>query len=199
MVRYFKEIENPNDYYLDLINTRLYCKTDIDLKALPLDFFEKYSQLFLKIENFDLLFEINHKEKKLYLNSDIDCSDIPLEWAYSSFINGYGLEDTNLSKNGIDKMNYLKREYSKKYKGKNFVDDFEKYFMAIYEQFLYSDNGIKCSKDCIFDYLLSAKTMAKYQDKLSKDDEILFDDALNYIRNYYNIIYLIIKWLKFIF
>lgn len=184
MVRYFKELENPNDYYLDLINTRLYRKTDIDLEVLPLEFFEKYNHLFLKIENFDLLFEINHKRKKLYLNSDIDCSDIPLEWAYSSFINGHGLEDTNLSKNGIDKMNYLKREYSKKYKGKNFGDDFEKYFMAIYDQFLYSDNGINCSKDCIFNYLSSAKIMAKYQNKLSKDDEMLFDDALNYIRNY---------------
>lgn len=184
MIRYFKELEKPNDYYLDLINTRLYGKTNIDLKVLPLEFFEKYNYLFFKIENFDLLFENNDKRKKLYLNSDIDCSDIPLEWAYSSFINGQGLDDMGLSKNGIDKMNYFKREYSKKYKGKNFVNDFEKYFMAIYYQFVYSDNGVNCSKNCIFNYLSSAKTMAKYQNKLSKDDEVLFNDALNYIKNY---------------
>lgn len=184
MVRYFKEIENPNDYYLDLIDTRLYGKTDIDLKVLPLEFFKKYDHLFFKIENFDLLFEINHKRKKLYLNSDIDCSDVPLNWIYISFINGMELDNFNLSKNGIDKMNYFKREYSKKYKGQNFANDFEEYFMAIYSQFLYSDNVINCSKNCIFNYLSSAKTMARYQNKLSKDDEVLFDDALNYIRNY---------------
>ena len=64
------------------------------------------------------------------------------------------------------------------------MNDFEQYFMAIYYQFLYSDNGIDCSKDCIFNYLSSAKTMARYQNKLTKSDEILFNDALNYIRNY---------------
>lgn len=42
MVNYFKELENPNGYYLDLINTRLYGRDDIDLKILPLDFFKKY-------------------------------------------------------------------------------------------------------------------------------------------------------------
>lgn len=182
MVKYFKELENPNSYYLDLINTRLYNKTDIDLRTLPLEFFEKYNQLFLKIEKYDLLYEINKKEKKLYLD---DCLDIDLEWAYSSFVNGHGLEDTHLSKNGIDKINSLKREYSKRYTGIDFIEDFEIYFMAIYDQFLHSDNGImKCSKNRVYDYLSSAKIMAKYQDKLSKDDEILFDDALDYIKKY---------------
>lgn len=39
MVRYFKELEDPNNYYLDLINTRLYSETNIDLKILPSEFF----------------------------------------------------------------------------------------------------------------------------------------------------------------
>lgn len=184
MIRYFKELENPNGYYLDLINTGLYGKTNIDLKVLPLEFFEKYSQLFLKIENFDLLFDSNGLDKKLYLNSDIDCSDISIEWAYSHFINGYNLSDFNYSKNGIDKLNYLKKQFENKCRGNNFIDDFEIYFESIYELFYYSDNGITSSKNRVFDYLSSAKVVAKYQDKLCKEDELLFDEALNYIRNY---------------
>lgn len=184
MVRYFEELENPDNYYLDLINTRLYYEKDIDLEVLPLSFFEKYSQLFLKIKKYDLLFENNNKERKLYINSDIDCSDIDFGWIYCSFANGFGLDDANLSKNGVEKMNDLKTEYSNRYIGDNFWDDFQWYFIAILDQFSYSDNGITCSKKCIFNYLSSAKTMAKYQDKLGKDDKILFDEALNYIRNY---------------
>lgn len=184
MVSYFKELENPSGYYLELVNTKLYEKNDIDLKVLPFDFFRKYSRLFHLIKDFDLLFEFRNKEKKLYLSSDVDCSDIPLEWGYSSFINGYGLDDVGLSKNGIDKMLFLKNEYCNRYKSNNFVDDFESYFIAIFEQFFYSDNGIDCSKKGIFNYLSSAKIMARYQDKLSKTDEILFDDALNYIKNF---------------
>lgn len=184
MVRYFKELENPNGYYLDLINTKLYGKNDIDLKVLPLDFFERYKQLFLKIKKFDLLFEINDKEKKLYINSDVDCSDIPIEWQYSNYINGYDLDNCVFSKNGIDKLNYLKKQFENKYRGNNFIDDFENYFFAIFELFYCSDNGITSSKGRVFEFLSSAKAMAKYQNKLSKGDEILFDDALNYIRNY---------------
>ena len=184
MVSYFKELEDPNDYYLNLINTRSYCRNDVDLKVLPLEFFEKYSYLFSKIKNLDLLFEINDTVKKLYMNSDVDCLDIPLEWEYSFYINGYGLDETNLSKNGIDKINYLKEEYSSRYKNDNFIDDFEIYFMAIYDYFLCSDKGITSSKNSVYKYISSAKTIAKYQDKLSKDDEKLFDEALEYIKNY---------------
>ena len=124
MVKYFKELENPDGYYLDLINTRLYDKTDIDLKMLPLEFFEKYSKLFYKIKELDLLFDCNGLSKKLYLNSDVNCSDVPLEWLYSSFINGYGLDNFNFSKNGIEKLNYLKKQFEDKYTGNNFIDDF---------------------------------------------------------------------------
>lgn len=186
MVSYFKELENPNDYYLDLMNTRLCCGSGIDLKELNLSFFEKYARLFILIKNLDLLFENSSKEKKLYLNPDMDDSDImPLEWVYSSFINDdFELDCTNFSKNGIEKMKELKKEYSNRYSKNDFTTDFYEYFIAIYDQFIYSDNGITCSKKSIFNYLSSAKIMAKYQDKLSKEEEMLFDEALMYIRDY---------------
>lgn len=184
MISYFKELENPNGYYIDFNNSGLYEKKDLDLKTLPLTFFEKYIQLFRKIEKYDLLFEKDSKEKKLYLKPNSSCSDIPLEWIYNSFINGHGLDYMNLSENGIEKLYFLKREYSNRYKKSDFMTDFEEYFMAIYDFFVYSEKVIDCSKKSVFNYLLSAKTMAKYQDKLTKDDEKLFDEALDYIRNY---------------
>lgn len=49
----------------------------------------------------------------MYIDSNIDCLEIPLEQIYSYFINEFGLEGTNLSKNGIDKINYLTKEYIK--------------------------------------------------------------------------------------
>lgn len=184
MFSYFKELENPNEYYLDLINTRLYSKTDIDLKILPLEFFGKYELLFLKIKNFDLLFDNNNKEKKLYLNSDDDSEDVSLEWQYIIYMDSNGLKCDSLSANGLVKMNQLKKEYQKNYKGDDFYKDFTYYFIEIIRQFNYSDKGITSSKSCIFYYLLSVKKMAKYQNKLSKDDEMLFDEALEFMRNY---------------
>lgn len=184
MVRYFKELENPNNYYLDLIDTNIHNQDSIDLKILPLEFFEKYSSLFYKIRELDLLFDSNGLDKKLYLDLDDDYYDIPLEDIYSSFINGFNLESCCFSKNGIDKLNYLKKQFENKYIGNDFIDDFEVYFMAIYDLFLCSDNGLTSSKNRIFHYLSSAKIIAKYQDKLSKRDELLFEEALNYIKNY---------------
>lgn len=118
------------------------------------------------------------------MNSDIDCSDIPIEWMYRYLYDGLCPKDFDLSKNGVDKINELKIEYKNNYRGNDFFNDFEAYFMAIYEQFHYSDRGMNSSKSCISNYLKSAKTMAKYQNKLSKEDELLFDDALTYIENY---------------
>ena len=40
MIRYFKELEEPNEFYLDLINTGIKSNHGIDLEVLPLSFFE---------------------------------------------------------------------------------------------------------------------------------------------------------------
>ena len=183
MVSYFKELENPNGYYIDF-NGDSSSEKNIELKILPLTFFKQYNQLFRRIEEYDLLFERN-QGKKLYLNPTFNVQDIPVEVRYDSFANnGNLLDNTNFSKNGIEKLHFLKQEYSSRYKGKNFISDFEEYFMAIYDYFFYSERLIDCSRKNIFKFLLAAKTIAKYQGKLTLNDEILFDEALNYIRNY---------------
>ena len=133
MVSYFKELENPNGYYIDF-NGDSSSEKNIELKILPLTFFKQYNQLFRRIEEYDLLFE-RKQGKKLYLNPTFNVQDIPLEVLYDSFINNNLLDNTNLSKNGIDKLYFLKQEYSSRYKGKDFISDFEEYFMAIYDYF----------------------------------------------------------------
>lgn len=187
MVSFFRELENPNGYYIDFNDISSCNKKEVNLEILPITFFEKYSYLFKKIEEYDLLFEKNNNGKKLYLNSNFNYPDVPLEWLYGSFIDGRSLnslDGMNLSKNGIEKMYFLKEEYSDRYNGNDFVSDFLEYFMAIYDYFIYFEKLIDCSKEAIFRYLTATKTMAKYQDKLTKNDEVLFDEALTYIRNY---------------
>ena len=136
------------------------------------------------IKNYDLFFEFGSKEKKIYLESDIDCSDVPLEWIFSSYINGYGLDNSGLSRNGINKMNYLRDDFNKRYVIEQYFEDFENYFMAIFDQFFYADRGITSSKKNVLSYLNSAKVMAKYQGKLRKEDEVIFDDAIRFINRY---------------
>lgn len=184
MVRYFKELEEPNDQYLDLIYHNMFLKKTINIETLPLDFFLKYKKLFDKIKSIDLLFENNSQVKKLYLNPDERDEDIYFDWICFCFLNDLELTGTGLSKNGIDKIYYLKNEYSNRYEGSNFNEDFEKYFMAIYAQFNCSDNGFKSSKNSVFNFITSARVMAKCQNKINEYDEQLFNDALNYIRGY---------------
>ena len=68
MIKYFKELEKPNDQYLDLINERIRDQKSIDLPNLPLEFFIKYQNLFEQIKSWNLLLE--DKEKKLYFDPE---------------------------------------------------------------------------------------------------------------------------------
>lgn len=63
-------------------------------------------------------------------------------------------------------------------------EDFSNYFITIYDHFNYSDNVIQCSKQSIINYLVSVKKMAKFQNKFDKETEKLYEDALDYLKNY---------------
>ena len=66
MIKYFKELEQPNNQYLDLINTRIYNKK-IELDNLPSSFFIQFQELFNIINNYDLLYTFNNPQKRIYL------------------------------------------------------------------------------------------------------------------------------------
>lgn len=182
MISYFKELENPIGYCLDLIDNRGYDIKQFNIEKLPIDFFEKYADLFTKIKNYDLLDDNNEKNKKIYLDFSKDCNDISIEYTFNLYINGYGLEESCLSNNGILKIEYLMNNFKKIFK--NDIDECYKYFNAIYDQLAFSDNILTCKKNDIYSYLLSSMIMAKYQNKLTADDEHLFKEAINYIKNY---------------
>ena len=129
---------------------------------------------------------LEDKEKKLYFDPESSYYDMSLEWQYLLYI--HDMNPTNgLSKNGISKMEELEIKFYNDCMKVIFPfnkEDFQDYFMIIYDQLNYSDNVIRCSKNNIENYLISAKKMAKFQNKFDKETEKLFEDALDYLENY---------------
>lgn len=201
MIKYFKELENPSNYYLELPNLNSNGPLgDIDIKTLPINFFNKYAILFQKIIEYDLLFDTNDKIPQIYLNSIDEELLIPQEMLFYSFISNEIKEDgTPFSKNGINKIYFLKQEYYRRHGKKeltnndyynylllydNYDENLYDYFLAIYDYMRFSNQLLGASKWQIYYYLLAAKKMAKFQGKLSPEDERLFDEALKEIINY---------------
>ena len=181
MIKYFKELEQPNNQYLDLINTRIYNKK-IELDNLPSSFFIQFQELFNIINNYDLLYTFNNPQKRIYLVPNEE--EESLEWIFSHYINGSQFAKKHFSEYGIEKLNFLRNELKKNYHGKDFEEEFYKYFFAIYDQFFINDFGLICNKDSINSYLNSAYKMAYYQEKLTNYHKELFDSAFKFIYEY---------------
>lgn len=130
MIKYFKELEQPNNQYLDLINTRIYNKK-IELDNLPSSFFIQFQEWFNIINNYDLLYTFNNPQKRIYLVPNEE--EESLEWIFSHYINGSQFAKKHFSEYGIEKLNFLRNELKRNYHGKDFEEDFYKYFFAIYD------------------------------------------------------------------
>ena len=191
MVPYFKELEKPNDQYLELIED--YFCMPIDIDNLPTDFFIKYNDLFKKIESYDLLHE--NGNKKIYTEELPEVTQEQLDWGYyipgidtfiySSFMKNPIFNSkllTGISKNGMIKLIELKNEYESRYKGKNIVGDFEPYFFAIIDYFRVREGILPSNKTCVYSYLKNARIILKYQGRLTEEDEKQFNEALDYMR-----------------
>ena len=98
MIKYFKELEQPNNQYLDLINTRIYNKK-IELDKLPSSFFIQFQELFNIINNYDLLYTFNNPQKRIYLVTNEE--EESLEWIFSHYINGSQFAKKHFSEYGI--------------------------------------------------------------------------------------------------
>ncbi len=138
-----------------------------------------------------MLNENNNKEEKLYIE-DIEpklfMEDTSLKLYSFKFIN-YFIDNycsIPLSNNGVEKIDKLINDYINKNNGIDLIDfkNVKRYFIAILNYFYYSNMCLTCSKDVILTYIFSSKIMAKFQEKLSIEDEKLFDEVLQYIRNY---------------
>lgn len=77
MIKYFKELENREDYYLALVNVEDNGKKEVFDYKIPLSFFEKYSEIF---KYGDFLVNIFHKfnidewfSKNIYIDYENTC------------------------------------------------------------------------------------------------------------------------------
>ena len=77
MIKYFKELENREDYYLALVNVEDNEKKEVFDYKIPLSFFEKYSEIF---KYGDFLVNIFHKfnidewfSKNIYIDYENTC------------------------------------------------------------------------------------------------------------------------------
>jgi len=75
IITYFEELENKNRRYIELSHELYNEQKEIIPKTLPFDFFLKYSKLFRKIDEYDLLFSDN-KSKKIYTDNINDTNNI---------------------------------------------------------------------------------------------------------------------------
>ena len=211
MVSYFKELENPNDNYLDLVWTysdynsyeakhRIPRRIDVPISH---EYLEKIIVLINKIKEYDLLDDNHMQVKPIYLDDTRPTWDYDM--LYYMYINYHDTRDSNLTEYGVNLLNKIKDNYEKTYKGLDFVHDFETYFRIFMEYLTFQthfelipddddvfptdnpstiiDSGILKNKYDIAAYLKLSYKMAKYQNKLPEEDKKLFDDVFNYFKN----------------
>ena len=208
MVNYFKELENPNDNYLDLVWTysdynsykakhRIPERIDVPISD---EYLDKIIVLINKIKSYDLLNDNHMQVKPIYLDDSRETWDYNM--LYYAYINYHDTSDSNLTEYGVNLLNKIKDNYEKSYKGLDFVHDFERYyytfidylklhthFEPIYDEFSGEivgsrlDSGILKDKYDIKGYLFLSYKMAKYQNKITEEDKKLFADVFNYFEN----------------
>ena len=175
MVKYFEELDHPNDFYLNLVSDKRMLKS-IDINTIPLEFFEKYKNLFERIEKYNLLRKENNQ---IYTNSqeiDIDVCNyllIDSNYIFTEF------EESGLSINGIIKLLQLTKEFERTHIDTNI----NKYLLALYNQLHFENSIIEPSKKEIIRYLYSVKSILEYQNKLSYFDKKEIEESLEYLHN----------------
>lgn len=199
MIKYFKELEYPNDYYMDLIEyNRDLISTSRVNKTISPEYLDKIIKLIKIINDYDLLYDQHLKVKPMYLGVSEYDYDYP--YTYGWYIEGHDTTYSGLTKSGVDKLDYLKGKYMETYKGIDFKHDFFEYYVIFmdylkylaYVKFEYPKDivteyefeyGIFSPKFDIKSYLNDAYRLALLQNKVTKEDKKLFDDVLNYLHN----------------
>ena len=187
MIKYFKELENPNGQYLDLIekyNSLNY--HDIKPNYIPLDYFFKHKDLFDIIKEYDLLYEKNNKQKKLYTDSENEIKNEDRYFDFNWMFNyDYtcsllaDIEGSGLSKYGLEKIYELDYELLIN-KEKMDMD----YFSYILNMLFESGKVFKITLDHVYEFINSSYKIAKIQKKLTYQDELLFKNAFEDLKKY---------------
>ena len=199
MIKYFSELETPNQYYLDLVEYGNH-KYNSNVQNIPIsaEYSEKISKLIKKINEYDLLYDNYLKIKPMYLNISECDYDYPM--AYNWYMQNNDTYLSGLTESGANLVDLLKQKYQQAYNGTDFFHDFFEYYVTCMhylkhqfhikskypEKLLteYKANlSILSDRKTIESYIRDAYNMALYQNKVCDMDRILFDDVLNYLHN----------------
>ncbi|MCR4581742.1 MAG: hypothetical protein K5666_04440, partial [Bacilli bacterium] len=130
MIKYFKELENQNDNYINLIEWD-HTPNDYPInKEISPAYWRKISFLMNRIKEYDLLYDNNSKTVYYSLDEQDEDTQISLEFEYSLYMNYYfnfhpnGKMMYGITHAGINKIDELKNRFKSNYKGNSFKDDF---------------------------------------------------------------------------
>ncbi len=184
MLKYFKELENKENQYLELIewNTKRYYV--ISENNLPFSFYQKYASMFEQIRNLDLLCQksIDSDKKVLFWDNEMDNrQEIFLSDLIAKFLNGFDTSGYNLTEAGKERLDILVSLFKKEYPTYDF-DDLDEYVSAVFELFVaesylffYNDPD---EKSIIKRFLSAVLIVARYQKKLTESLENQINQAL---------------------
>lgn len=183
MIKYFKELEDRDSQYLQLIEESRFKNNNIRVDFLPLDFYEKYENLFSILLNLDVLFikTLDNNQQQTFLNDDF-YDGYDFDYFYSSYINDKEDISMFLTSKGKNRMNFLVKLFNENYKDSEYLYE---YISAILDLFFISrSKEIYWNKYKVRNYLSSTLTIAKYQNRLPVHIESLMQQALIEIDKY---------------
>ena len=191
MVNYFKELEEPRNQFITITRMRIFNRQTFIINTIPPQFFDKYFDVFMHIENLDLMHDKNDKQLKEYTGDYIFYRDgIPEpqmdEITFSYFISDCIslFEDFDgLSENGVFKIVELLNEF-KKY---NTIQEYNRnlfyYYIYIKDFFKFHNKFIVTSKSELNEYIFNTCQILKCQNRLTERDKEIFKEMLDYIHN----------------
>lgn len=183
MIKYFKELEDRDSQYLQLIEESRFKNNNIHVNFLPLEFYQKYGSLFSILSDLDVLFikALDSDYSQTFLNDDF-YDEYDFDYFYSSYINGEDDISMYLTIKGKNRMDFLVKLFNENYKDSDYL---YQYISAILDLFFISRNkGIYWNRYKVKNYLSSTLTIAKYQNRLPVHIERLIQQALSEIDKY---------------
>ena len=183
MIKYFKELEDRDNQYLQLIEESRFKNNNIRVDFLPLDFYQKYGNLFSILLDLDVLFikTLDNHHQQTFLNDDF-YDGYDFDYFYFSYINDEEDISMFLTSKGKNRMNFLVKLFNENYKDSEYLYE---YISAILDLFFISrSKEIYWNRYKVRNYLSSTLTIAKYQNRLPGHIESLIQQALNEIDIY---------------
>lgn len=208
MIKYFKELEKPDNQSIMLYTRSIYNYRKYWFNTVPSSFFDKYLDTILAIDKVDMFYDKDEKDYKVYtwetdaFHTDYECpypTDFTLDCLLDTerimcprdideLFNSYTID-------AVIKIAKLINEYMENnfesmifYDKKRFYEAVQ-YLDALLVMFEAHKHIISTSRDCLDYYLSNAKVLLKGQGRLSNEDEKTLKEMINYLRSLYIDVY----------